>query len=84
LFRDIAPADPRELFLRLEELMNIELRSSAKKSLQYVFKRRTKIDNPLSIEDIKERRVRVKHLPIISYSEGFSQSLSLTVFYFKT
>jgi hypothetical protein len=75
LLRSIAPIQPRQIFLRLKELMNIELHSSAKENLRYAFRRQSEIENPLSIKDIKERGVRIKYLPFVSYSEGCSQFL---------
>jgi hypothetical protein len=78
LFRSIAPSDPKKLMMRLEELMGIELHPSAINSLQYTFENQIVFDSaPLSIEDIKQRNVRVKHFPFIVYGEGISKQKQL-------
>jgi hypothetical protein len=73
----IAPSEPRELILRLQELMGVELYPSAMTNLQYTFENQINpvVSDPLSTEDIKQRDVRVKHLPFILYAEAISDFL---------
>lgn len=61
--------EPMELFSRLQELSGIKLYKSAKEDAKFNF---AEVASQLSVTDIEERAIRVKHMNIISYSHGIS------------
>jgi hypothetical protein len=69
-FSAICPNDPLLLITRLQQLLGVKLFSSAKEKLQYTFGYDKERAEQLSVEDIEERDVRVKHLTLISYAHG--------------
>lgn len=72
IFIAIYLRDPVCLVTRLQQLLGVKLYSSAKEKLQYLFRHSPERAEQLSVEDIEQRDVRVKHLNCIFYAQGRS------------
>jgi hypothetical protein len=68
----IYPHDPVCLVTRLQQLLGVRLYPSAIENLQYLFGYGRMKGEQLSVEDIEQRDVRVKHLNFISYAQAIS------------